>query len=50
MKDTNYINLLEELKTSDDKKRTQIIDNLSTDYNNTIPLLCTESLKRRIQE
>lgn len=45
MNDVNYTNLLEELKTSDDKKRAQIIDKLSKDYNNTMPLLWTESLK-----
>jgi hypothetical protein len=46
MKDTNYINLIEDLKTSDDKQRARIIDNLSKDYNNTMPLLWLEALKQ----
>ena len=45
MKDTNYINLIDDLKTADDKQRARIIDNLSKDYNNTMPLLWLEALK-----
>jgi tRNA G10 N-methylase Trm11 len=39
MKDINYTILIEDLKTSDDKQRAKIIDKLSQDYNNTMPLL-----------
>jgi 2-polyprenyl-3-methyl-5-hydroxy-6-metoxy-1,4-benzoquinol methylase len=46
MNDMNYTNLIEELKTSDDKQRAQIIDELSKDYNNAIPLLWLEALKQ----
>lgn len=46
MKDTNYINSVEELKTSDDKQRAEIIDKFSKDYNNTMPLLWVEALKQ----
>lgn len=46
MEDMNYINLIEELKTSDDKQRAEIIDKLSKDYNNMIPLLWLEALKQ----
>ena len=31
--------LIENLKTSDDKQRSEIINNLSEDYNNAIPML-----------
>jgi 2-polyprenyl-3-methyl-5-hydroxy-6-metoxy-1,4-benzoquinol methylase len=44
MKDVNYRILLEDLKTSDDKQRALIIDKLSKDYNNTMPLLWQEAL------
>lgn len=46
MEDMNYVNLIEELKTSDDKLRAEIIDKLSKDYNNTVPLLWLEALKQ----
>lgn len=43
MKDTN---LIENLKTADDKQRAEIIDKLSKDYNNTMPLLWREALNQ----
>lgn len=43
MKDINYTNLIEALKTSDDKQRAEIIDKLSKDYNNAMPLLWREA-------
>ncbi|WP_097025471.1 methyltransferase domain-containing protein [Clostridium peptidivorans] len=46
MKDINYTNLIEDLKTSDDKQRAEIIDKLSKDYNNTMPLLWREALNQ----
>jgi tRNA G10 N-methylase Trm11 len=46
MNDINYTNLIENLKTSDDKQRAGIIDKLSKDYNNTMPLLWLEALKQ----
>ena len=46
MKNMDYTNLVEKLKTSDDKQRAEIIDKLSKDYNNTIPLLWIEALKQ----
>jgi len=46
MNDINYTNLVEELKTSDDKQRAEIIDKLSKNYNNAIPLLWFEALKQ----
>ncbi|WP_186430170.1 methyltransferase [Clostridium sp. BSD9I1] len=46
MKDINYTNLIESLKTSDDKQRAEIIDKLSKDYNNTMPLLWREALNQ----
>ena len=46
MNDMNYTSLIEELKTSDDKQRAEIIDTLSKDYNNAIPLLWLEALKQ----
>lgn len=45
MNEINYTNLIEELKTSDDKQRARIIDKLSRDYNNTMPILWLETLK-----
>lgn len=46
MNDINYKNLIEDLATSDDKQRAQIIDKLSKDYNNTMPLLWREALNQ----
>lgn len=46
MKDINYTNLIEDLKTSDDKQRAEIINKLSKDYNNTMPLLWREALNQ----
>lgn len=46
MKDINYTNLIEELKTADDKQRAKIIDKLSKDYNNAMPMLWSEALKQ----
>jgi hypothetical protein len=46
MKDTDYTFLIEQLKTSDDKQRADIIDELSKDYNNAMPLLWLEALKQ----
>lgn len=46
MKDINYTNLIEALKTSDDKQRAEIIDKLSKDYNNAMPLLWREALNQ----
>ena len=44
MKNEIYTNLIGDLKTSDDKQRAKIIDKLSKDYNNTMPLLWLEAL------
>ncbi|WPC39870.1 methyltransferase [Clostridium sp. JS66] len=46
MKDINYKNLIEDLKTSDDSKRAKIIDKLSRDYNNAMPMLWSEALNQ----
>jgi tRNA G10 N-methylase Trm11 len=46
MNEINYANIIEELKTSDDKQRARIIDKLSRDYNNTMPQLWVEALKQ----
>lgn len=46
MKDINYASLIEDLKTSDDKQRAEIIDKLSRDYNNAMPLLWSEALNQ----
>ena len=46
MKDINYRILIENLKTSDDKQRAEIIDKLSKDYNNVMPLLWLEALNQ----
>lgn len=46
MKDINYTNLIEDLKISDDSKRAKIIDKLSRDYNNAMPMLWSEALNQ----
>jgi Predicted N6-adenine-specific DNA methylase len=46
MEDINYTNLIENLKTSNDRQRAEIIDKLSKDYNNTMPLLWGEALNQ----
>lgn len=46
MEDMNYRSLIEDLKTSDDKQRAEIIDKLSKDYNNAMPLLWSEALNQ----
>lgn len=48
MKEINYKieTLLENLKTSEDKQRAEIINKLSEDYNNTIPLLWSKALAK----
>ncbi len=46
MKDINYTNLIEDLKTSDDSKRAEIIDKLSRNYNNAMPMLWAEALNQ----
>ena len=38
--------LIENLKTSDDKQRSEIINNLSEDYNNAIPMLWIEAVNQ----
>jgi 2-polyprenyl-3-methyl-5-hydroxy-6-metoxy-1,4-benzoquinol methylase len=46
MEDINYRNLIEDLKTSNDKQRAEIIDKLSRNYNNAMPLLWSEALNQ----
>ncbi|NMM64345.1 methyltransferase [Clostridium sp. P21] len=46
MKDINYTNLIEDLKTSDDSKRAKVIDKLSRNYNNAMPMLWSEALNQ----
>ncbi|AKN31278.1 RNA methyltransferase [Clostridium carboxidivorans P7] len=46
MKDINYTNLIEDLKSADDSKRAKIIDKLSRDYNNAMPMLWSEALNQ----
>jgi len=48
MKEINYsiVALIEKLNTSDDKQRSEIINNLSGDYNNAIPMLWSEAIKQ----
>ncbi len=46
MKNIDYTSLIEDLKTSDDKQRAKIIDTLSRDYNNAMPLLWLEALEQ----
>jgi 23S rRNA G2445 N2-methylase RlmL len=46
MDDTKYTMLIENLKTSDDKQRAEIINTLSKDYNNAIPLLWSKAVNQ----
>jgi len=46
MNDMNYTALIENLKTSNDKQRAEIISEFSKDYNNTIPLLWSKAVNQ----
>ena len=46
MEKSYYINLVENLNGCDDNQRAEIINKLSRDYNNAMPLLWTEALNQ----